>query len=325
MSVESEQTLLQSYIPEVDFWERKRVRGCRICLEDCAVLDARRDFSTVSYRGNLPAFDGDFLHSVGLSSSERNFLLTAISSHRRLLLRSSLGAILVFADHLSDTGLVPVIRPHLPPETTVDAHGASLLRALSLGGHTEFSISPSFASLSDRARAQDVQVLRTLDEIFYYVDGAMSEDRASIPLSSAILRFANFAGCDPKRITLPEAFPALSRQDERRLLDFLLCAFLTLRQKSGGASFSESDERVTLSLSIDLSSPIGLGANASATDATRSFPFLQCSCFEGAEASLSDDGTVLKTALELHPTPLTIASASLLHPLLLRVLCTVQA
>ncbi len=322
MSFESQPHTLESYLPESDFWARKRVRGCRICFEDVAVLDANRSFLTVAYRGILPLEDLDFFSAVGLPADERAFLCSALASHRRLVLRSSRGAILLLADFLCETGLCLAIRLHPSSEGDLDAWDASLLRALECGGNTAFVRSSACSRLSLRARAEDVKMLRRLDEIFFYLEGLSREKFATVSLPSLILRLANFAGCDPQKISLPARLPELSLLQAVRMIFFLFCSCLVLRQSRGGAIFEAKGEgsAPSFALRIALSSvSTARATSGEMREAALAYPFLQCACFEDAEQLLLPDGDTLQTKLHLTHEPATVGSASAFERYLLSV------
>ena len=233
---------VRSYVPELDFLGLKDARGCRLCREDVAVLDASNGFRTVAFRGSV-MLDGEaFLSSVGLSGEERSFLEDSLGRASRVLLHSPAGPLLVFADLIRETGLLIAVRPHSPSKEKRGLRSESLVRALHLLGREDFLISPAASRSASRAHSEDLSLCQALEELLYYMDGLCPDRLLPFGLAPSVLRLANFAGCDPRRIRFPDALPDLTPIQGAHLLLFLLCSFLTLRQRSGELILGEGQE-----------------------------------------------------------------------------------
>ncbi len=305
---------VSSYVPELTFLETKNARGCRICHEDVAVLDARRDLRLVSYRGVMPLPDGDYLSLVGVPSEDRSFLLSHLGMHPHMLLSSSSGPLLVFGDLLPETGLLLLVRLHPPKGSKRPVSVSSLMRALSLIERADFVPSPSVASVSVRSRSGDMELCSRLEEILYYTE-ALSLDRL-LPsdLASSALRLASFAGCDPRRIRFLDPLPELPSRQAASLLTFLLCSFLALRQQNGELlmrSEEDGDRELCCLVRFRDFSLFSLEPSEEERSVPSSLSYLDCACFEGATQSWSEGGLLLEARMPVSsPEPHTVGAPS---------------
>ena len=314
---------VSSYVPEWTFLETKNVCGCRICHEDVAVLDARRDLCLVSYRGVMPLPDGDYLSSVGVSPEDRSFLLSHIGIHPHMLLSSSSGPILAFCDLLPETGLLLLVRLHPSKGSKRPVSVSSLMRALSLIERTDFVPSPSVASVSIRSRSGDVALCSRLEEILYYTEALSLDCLLPSDLTSSALRLASFAGCDPRRIRFLDPLPEMPSRQAAPLLMFLLCSFLALRQQSGELlmqSEASGDRELCCLVRFRELSLFSLEPSEDASSAVLPLSYLDCACFEGATQRHSEGGLLIEARMSVSSPDLHTVGTSLDGALLLSML-----
>ena len=156
---------VSSFVPESLLLDGKNALSCRPCREDCALLDTNRAFTPVAFRGAFFACD-DFFSRVGVSLSELTLLTSELRTHPRMLLPTASGSLLLFGELLQTTGLLLVIRPHLP----ANCSAVSLLSALSMIGETYFALPPSVSLKAASFSSFDDALLEQLRELFFYLN-----------------------------------------------------------------------------------------------------------------------------------------------------------
>lgn len=292
---------ISSFVPEKTLLDGKHDFPCRVCHEDCVILDANNDFLPVAYRGTQPNMKENYFSFIGLSASEYSFFRSVLHTHNRILLHSPLGAILVFTEFLGETGLLLVIRPYLSvsPERSVP----TLLAALHQIGETRFIASSHTAPLDPDRHFLDNIIHEQLSELFFYVDFFCNPEPFAHGIFTTSVRLANFAGCRLECLSLPFDEQSLSSSEQVRLAAFLLCVFLSLRHQADHAHaeyFSDNVSPLRYHISA-FSDPEHVLTSHSLLQMEQ-LPFLNCACFEAFRLSLSDHSVCFDATLSNVPS-----------------------
>ena len=137
-------------------------------------------------------------------------------------LYGGIGAVLLFPVQARNTGLLLAVLPH--------AAASSVYRALK---YMDEPVLLSPAATNQVAKASDdEEVCEHLRELFFYTDRILCRT-PRIGLWTQTLLIANFVGCRMDGSNLPTQELSLTDTDHAKLLAFLICLFLTLRQKDG--------------------------------------------------------------------------------------------
>lgn len=229
---------IDSYLNEEVLLREKDRLAPRVLREECSVISATQNYATIAFRGAHFEQGVSFLSSLQLSDAEEAFFLANVGRDSRLLLDTPHGSCLVFADSLSETGLLCAL---LLPKAEPSSVAAALVQLSSLPFLSR--VTPS----SHRApAAQDSALCR---ELLFYMERILSERSADASLLwRDSLLVANFVGCIVEKASFPPTESRLSHSDICRLRLFLLCSFLTLRGTGGGvcADGEDSDGRLLL-------------------------------------------------------------------------------
>lgn len=291
-----------AYFPESLFLEGKQVPSCRVCREDCILIDAEQDFCPVAFRGSNVIARKNYFSEIGLSASEYSFFLTSYPMRDRILLQTTQnGILLVLGDFLDATGLLLVIRPHL--EWSHAAIGSTLLATLSFIGENGFAASPEVRSRAPQSCFSDHDLCEQMKELFFYLNSFCNPQPFSVGLFTGSLRIANFAGCKLECVSLPFQEQLTDTAEQIRLATFLLCVFLSLRWQT---------DCIRTDCAVDVSPFLRYRVCAypsmertgmpESTDAAAShLPFLSCNCFREYQLSLSDRAVFFHAPLSRMP------------------------
>lgn len=280
---------IKSYVPELTLLESKAEQSARTFDGDLAVIAPANGFCAVACRGRACAVGQSMTEAYGIDPAELAFLRHALASHKRILLQGKGGAVLLFADLLDTTGLLLAAVPKLSA-----ASAARLLRHLC---RADFAISPTLSAATGALQAEDKSSYDRLSELLYYTDRILSDD-PNTGLWTRTLLTANFAGCLLEATSLPVNAFALSRGEGHRFTAFLLCAFLTLRNRDATVAARTPEEGqgmdgIRYQLQIQ---PISRGGGESGLE----LPFTQIPALRDCFVSTVSDGeTVLE--MRLHP------------------------
>ena len=289
---------LHSYIPESLAFLEKQKESSRLFFEDCAVFDPAFDHRILASRGEGLLLGKSFFDLCGVSDLDKALFQEKFHKHRHFLLPAGKDSVLLFSEAFGDTGLLLGIRLHIDAIT--------LRRVLHQLGQADFVCPTSIESASLTPQAGDFDLCLRLEELFYYTSRILSTKEEG-SLWTRCLLIANFAGCRLERVALPVQAPPFSKRDRLRLAFFLLCSFLTMRQKDGrvGAEGSEllEDEsqplyRCTVSL-VEESRAHPAKKRRKTTD----FPFfLGARCFADLIAAFTEHGITLEARLPVSRT-----------------------
>ncbi len=298
----------ESFVPEAQFFGEKNDRACRVCFEDCAVLDSTDAYRTVAFRGASAPAAVSYFDAMELPTSEFQFLQSALSTHTRALLSCPRGPLLIFADLLSATGFLIVVRPHLSDAPSLSDGLAAVVRALRVLRREDVALSSlAMAGSLDIHRGDDA-IRARMEELFFYMDSFCVRSPLALGLRTVSMRIAAFAGCDPESVALPVQELSCMRVDQMRLVALLLCIFLTLRGRRGVSCFdggqgTDQDETPAFRYEVSVSSERLDAARfrtSHAAEETCSYekaPFLSCSAFKDIRMSETEDGFCLETLL----------------------------
>ena len=216
---------LSSYVPETFHTSPKRQNACRLFWEELAVVDPEKDFCILASRGNSLPVGSNFFKTCGVLLRDSALLRSHLPKERRFLLPASNGCVLMLGDLLGETGLFLGL---LLPQDAED-----VLCALLRMGRGELVAPPELLPKGGLlSRPYDEELCRRLEELFYYLDRILIQTPEA-SLWTRCLLIANFVGCRLERVALPVEAPRLSKGDDACMTMFLICSFLTLRQKNG--------------------------------------------------------------------------------------------
>ena len=280
---------IKSYVPELTLFDRKDEQSARTFDEDLSVVDPANGFCAVACRGRGSAVGQSVAEAYGIDPDELAFLRRALTSHKRILLQGKRGAVLLFADLLDTTGLLLAAAPKISA-----ASAARLLRYLC---RADFAITPALSAATGALQAEDKTAYDRLAALLYYTDRILSDD-PNTGLWTRTLLTANFAGCLLEATSLPVNTLALSRGEGHRLIAFLLCVFLTLRNRDATVAARAPEEgqgmdEIRYQLQIQ---PMSGGRGENRLE----LPFTQIPALRDCFVSTASDGeTVLE--MRLHP------------------------
>lgn len=288
---------LSSYVPESLHTVQKRQSPCRLFFEDCAVIEPEKSFRILASRGgNLPLGE-DFLKVCGVLPSDTTLLQSTRAKQSRFLLPCKKGCVLLLGDRLLETALFLGI--------LIQRDAKEVLCALERLGQNTFATPQGMLSEGHPLQSRyDEALCLQMEELFYYLERIL-HPAPEASLWTRCLLIANFAGCRLERVALPITEPSLSETDHARITLFLLCSFLTLRQKSGRIwTEGEKDDpnyRCTVSF-FEESLPFleAEEPDQSEQDEKSEAPFfLQAPCFSSLTAIPTDSGMKLETKFPL--------------------------
>ncbi len=211
------QNRIRAYVPESLSYTGKDEFSCRNFFDDCAVVELS-SWRVLACRGSFFSPGKACFSDIDLPSS---LPLSPVASHP-FAFSCKKGTALLFSRLFATSGLVLAL--YLPSS---DGHVAEALRHLDR--QVDWATPPckkpalpfdALSALCDR-----------LCEIFYYMD--RMTDPSSMGLWTLAHTVANFVGCRTHTTGLPMQMPPLHASDCSRLTLFLLCAFLTLRERGG--------------------------------------------------------------------------------------------
>ncbi len=229
---------IDSYLNEEVFLQEKDRPAPRVLREECGVISFAQNCAVIACRGAHFEQGVSFLTSLQLSRQEETFFFANAGRHPRLLLDTPFGACLVFADLLSETGLLCAL---LIPNGALFSVASALLQCSSVPFLMRSQMPPRSAPAArDRSLCQ---------ELLFYMERILSprSSDASLLWRDCLL-LANFVGCTVENASFPPMEEGISHSDICRLRLFLLCAFLTLRKTGGGvcADGGEAEGRLLL-------------------------------------------------------------------------------
>lgn len=209
-------------MPEVSFRQGKNEPHGRAFLDDLLLLDTADSYRILAARGakilrGKPLGEVYRISAAAKRTMQKPFLPT---DTYRVLSGGSGASLLLFPQLLDPTGLLVAVRIPLPP--------VRLAEYISLVTGTDL-LSP----FSLRREQLRTTVPAKLEELFYYANRIfLTEEQVS--LHTLLQLIANFTGCCLGEIYSVPMLPiSFSGADWRRLIAFLLCAFLTIRRRSG--------------------------------------------------------------------------------------------
>ncbi len=296
-----------SFLPEAQILNQINGSCCRLCHEDCAVLDARHGNVCLAFRGLGPRPDGDYFRGLGIGETDLDFLRSAISTSSRVLLPSFAGPILVFPEWMEQTGLLIAIRPDLPK----DVGAEELLSLLHRIGREDFLPSPSVRAFAGMP-SEHLPLCEQLRELFFYADAIFCAAPFRSGLLNGSVRIASFAGCQPESRFFSAQEELRTPTEQVFLAAFLLCVFLTLRQQTvcacaetfpvSCASGSDSPLQYSVRFLAAPHESIASKHSAPLPLVARELSFLNAPCFSEMQVSFSEDGVRFDTELSVSPT-----------------------
>jgi len=285
---------VSAFVPESAFLDTKQADACRVCFEDCVVVDTNHCNVPVAYRGEHPIPFTDYFSQISLPRSEYALLLSALRTHRRAVLNSPNGALFVFGEFLEETGLLPIVRPRISPEDT-----SLVLRALSLLGEDGFFVSPSISRACAATSDVSDDVLHKIREQLFYINAFCNPSPFSQGIFTGSVRIANFAGCRLECSNLPVGEILIPPTEQIRLTAFLLCVFLSLRQLFNRVHASLANSTTPCLCYRVLAETESVHTSVSYTDEAlhEKLPFLSLPCFNTIHFSISDQTLVFDALL----------------------------
>jgi hypothetical protein len=181
-------------------------------------------------------------------------------------------------------------------------------------GYDDFSaphgLLPKDALLSAR---YDEALCHQLEELFYYLDRILRPSPDS-SLWTRCLLISNFVGCRLERVALPVTALSLSAGDDARMTLFLLCSFLTLRQKSGSVMTDGAEESSNYQCTVSFfeeSKTLLAEEEAPSTSFESIEPplFLEAICFSALRAIPTKEGMRLETRFPVLKKETTLGAA----------------
>ena len=281
---------VESYIPELRYFQSKHQSSARRIHEDLAVLDAK-DLRVLAGRGRFVQNGEPIADLWGLSHKEIAFLQNCTPSAFCTALLGTRGVVLVFADLLRECGILLAILPH--------AETAQVLRALS---YIEEPIkrSPALSAYAVSEIHTDERVCEEMQEIFFYAT-RITRKKPDVGIWTRTLLISNLVGCRTDEASLPTQELPLADTELSKLTAFLLCAFLVLRQRDGrvGAWCEDAPPNPTL-YSYQISFEPLPDRKQSAPEPLSQetdFPFLSHPAFTSFSLQHTEKGTLLQAIL----------------------------
>ena len=224
---------INAYVPEIDFTKEKQTAPSRAHREDVAVIAPSEGYHVLACRMQEPA-NGDTLSALWkIEPAEMNFLETALSSSKRVILRTQDRAVLILGDPLSASGTLLAIRPQVRAEQVCRFFG----QREALGFAISPTLTPSTSLPTEQEEEQLLELTFCLTRIL---------DPAETASCSVIgQRIAHFVGCDTTGFPLPSDEPTVAESDRKRLTAFLLCVFLALRSQNGSLTLGNGASDTT--------------------------------------------------------------------------------
>jgi len=285
---------MQNYLPEKKYLESKQCRCSRILREQVAVFSATENFRLLTCCGASDPTKQTLFQAYDLKREEQDFLKIALKSHRRVLVASAEGSLLVFGDWMADTGLLLALR--LPESKSL------LARVLAVMGRGEIVISPHEVPPHAKDPSPD-DAIEHLAELFHYLDRVFSPaDQIGLPTRAALI--AELIGCRVDPTALPGALSDPPPQNQHRWTAFLFCALLSLRNENVSLS---SVGNLRCALSYDNGSIDEKAETTAASEKDERFAWTKHPCFapfaisiEGNTVSVRADATSRELAGKLH-------------------------
>lgn len=287
---------LSSYVPETLRFSQKHQDPSRVCFEGCAVLDPANACRILASRGSELTEGEDFLALCGVSEEDRRLLDRLSPTTKRILMPCQKGCVLLLADLFWDTGLLIGI--------LIPFEAVSVLRGLHwLGQQKSLLCAESLSNTSLALQMGEETICRHLEELFYYLTRILTP-KPEASLWTRCLLIANFAGCRLHRVALPVEAPVLSKRDVSCMILFLLCSFLTLRQRNGEVE-TFGDEKIHDSMknyrcTVLLTEEREEEEEDEEAAVSEDLPyFLSAPCFSGLVASFADGEMSLQAEFSL--------------------------
>ena len=279
---------VESYIPELLYFQNKHQSGTRRIREDLAVLDGAQDLCVLAGRGRIPRQGEPLAALCGLPREELSFLRRALPSSRCVALLGASGVVLLFSELLGESGMLLAVLPH--------AEAGDCLRALSYI-EEPITLSPALSALTPTD--PDEETVELLREIFFYTSRILNKT-ANVGSWTRILLLANLVGCRIDETSLPTQELPVASRDLAGLIAFLFCVLLTLRQRDGrvGAlcDVPEKDRHYVYRVSFE-SLPDRKEKPSDVAFRHTDFPFLSHPAFRNISLQGSADGIQLEMIL----------------------------
>lgn len=282
--------LIGSYLPELMLLRNKAQGGVRVMREDCAVLDAVNGFSPIAMRFSACARRDAGQAPFSFDRNTRIRLRGLLRQGLPILLDGTEdSSLLILPTLLEATGTVMAIRAPLSAPT--------LLRALRLCGRTDVICAIDDMEDTHRAPSLTQETAEWLEELLFYTDRILGNDR-DIGLLSRALLIAAFTGCRPDTLALPCSPLPISSRDGQRLTAFLLCVFLSLRTERGRLV---ADASMPENIQAPICLRVGLteaeqGASETPISMER-LPFLSLPAFRDIRIVEQEGRLILETAI----------------------------
>ncbi|MBQ2735159.1 MAG: hypothetical protein IJF33_04935 [Clostridia bacterium] len=282
---------VESYIPELQYFQSKQQSGARLIHEDLAVLDATKDLRVLAGRGRLMHHGEPLASLCGLPREEITFLHRSLPSAFCTALLSACGVVLIFGDLLKESGTLLAVVPH--------AEAAEVIRALAYVDEPIVK-SPALSAQAVSEIYTNEEVCEQIQEIFFYVSRILKKN-ANIGIWTRTLLLANLVGCRIDETTLPTQELPIANVDFAKLVAFVFCVFLVLRQKDGRVGAAcESTSAASMPYSYQVSfEPIPDRKQQMPTPLSGQvdFPFLSHPAFRSFSMHSTADGVFLEAIL----------------------------
>lgn len=215
-------TPINSYYPEHLYFEHKQEEDERICTEDLAIVDTRKNCRILAARGIGVRTGEDLFQAFQIPQEELPLIYGHLLSNPRILWVANGRPLLFFGDWLSETGLLLVIRPNGSVQAICE-----VLREFPT---ERFAFPQSYPS--ERRVAKELRAAyEVLTDIFSYTDVIFSQQ--SIPMHRLLLTVAKFAGCHIHSANLFSTAQGIPTVPSPRTTAYLICSLLFLRDQSG--------------------------------------------------------------------------------------------
>ncbi|MBR2018913.1 MAG: hypothetical protein IKA05_00775 [Clostridia bacterium] len=282
---------IESYIPELRYFESKHRSSARPMHEDLALVDVQNGYRVLACRGACMRVGESLPTLCALPQEELAFLEQSLASEKCIALLGDGRVCLVFSSLVQETGLALAVPLHAP--------ASSVCRDLRFQDGA-LLLSPAVAGHSVGATALEDEAWETVREIFFYMHRIFQKDR-SPGLWTRSLLIANFVGCRLDGVELPTQELSLANADRARLLALLFGLFLTLRQKDGylSAACPLPDPAVlpyTYRVSFEPLPDRKASGSAAAAD-TEVFAFLSHPSFQNCSVRVAQNKLVIEAVL----------------------------
>lgn len=278
---------VRSYVPEEALLQDKQKETSRLFREDLALVNARDHFRVVVSRGSF--------FTVGRQAYARGSFDRAIEAaivyRRRVLLPCDAGSLLLFPELLDASGLLLVLRISAPMQRVKRIFG---LMERSDFVYAEETVSESLPS----SAPADEDLFEMLSENLFYADRILGTvPELGIWARTSLL--AHYMGCRLDHSFFPSQELPIAKDEEGRLIAFLLCTFAMLRIHEGHVGTAGSDPQAdtpTYHYRVSLDSA---DTDSQATQKKREdlFAFLDLPVFRDFSIEMTPQGVVLEAVL----------------------------